>query len=114
MDLEQSGDPQTESHSQQHIEDKLGMLPFGWQERFEVHDVIVTTSELHSNDDLGQLDIAIAGHTDALIHLTTGEKVRRTTLESLLRQQAEVKETIAFRICESQTSVREDDPARGQ
>ncbi|MCJ1269495.1 hypothetical protein MMC22_009387 [Lobaria immixta] len=75
---------------------KLSMRPFGWQERFELQDLIVTGRECSLDSDIGQLDFSIAGRTDDLICLATGEKVRPTILESLLKQQEGVKDATAF------------------
>lgn len=75
---------------------KLSMRPFGWQERFELQDLIVTRRERSLDSDIGQLDFSIAGRTDDLICLATGEKVRPTILESLLKQQEGVKDATAF------------------
>lgn len=75
---------------------KLSMRPFGWQERFELQDLIVTRRECSQDSDIGQLDFSIAGRTDDLICLATGEKVRPTILESLLNQQEGVKDATAF------------------
>lgn len=75
---------------------KLSMRPFGWQERFELQDLIVTRRECSLDSDIGQMNFSIAGRTDDLICLATGEKVRPTILESLLRQQEGVKDAIAF------------------
>ena len=75
---------------------KLSMRPFGWQARFELQDLIVTNRECSLDSDIGQLDFSIAGRTDDLICLATGEKVRPTILESLLKQQECVKDAIVF------------------
>lgn len=75
---------------------KLSMRPFGWQERFELQDLIVTRRECSLDSDIGEMDFSIAGRTDDLICLATGEKVRPTILESLLRQQEGVKDATAF------------------
>ena len=75
---------------------KLSMRPFGWQERFELQDLIVTERECSLDSDIGQLDFSITGRTDDLICLATGEKVRPTMLESLLKQHECVKDAIAF------------------
>ena len=75
---------------------KLSMRPFGWQERFELQDLIITKMECSLGSDIGQLDFSITGRTDDLICLATGEKVRPTILESLLKQQECVKDAIAF------------------
>ncbi|KAK2037948.1 acetyl-CoA synthetase-like protein [Colletotrichum somersetense] len=75
---------------------KLSMKPFGWRERFELQDVIVARTEHVSADDVGRLDFVIAGRKDDLICLATGEKVRPTILESLLRQHECVRDATAF------------------
>ncbi|KAL8793052.1 MAG: hypothetical protein Q9195_004363 [Heterodermia aff. obscurata] len=75
---------------------KLSMRPFGWQERFELQDLIVTRRECSLDSEIGQLDFTITGRTDDLICLATGEKVRPTILESLLKQQECVKDAVAF------------------
>lgn len=75
---------------------RLSMRPFGWQERFELQDLIITRRECSLDDDIGQLDFSLAGRTDDLICLATGEKVRPAILESLLNQQEGVKDAIAF------------------
>lgn len=75
---------------------KLSMRPFGWRERFELQDLIVTRREYSLDGDIGQVDFSIAGRSDDLICLVTGEKVRPTILESLLKQQEGVKEATAF------------------
>lgn len=75
---------------------KLSMRPFGWKKRFELQDLIVTKRECSSDCDIGQLDFSIAGRTDDLICLATGEKVRPTILESLLNQHEDVKVATAF------------------
>ena len=75
---------------------KLSMRPFGWQERFELQDLIVTKRQCSLDSDIGQLDFSIFGRTDDLIFLATGEKVRHTILESLLKQQEGVKDATAF------------------
>jgi len=75
---------------------KLSMRPFGWQERFEHQDLIVTRRECCLNSDIGQLNFSIAGRTDDLICFATGEKVRPTILESLLKKEDGVKDATAF------------------
>ena len=85
-----------ESDSEQIYTYKLSMRPFGWQERFELQDLIVTERQCSLDSDIGQLDFSIAGRTDDLICLATGEKVRPTILESLLKQQEGVKDATAF------------------
>ena len=86
----------SDSDSEQKYTYKLSMRPFGWQERFELQDLIVTKREYSSDSDIGQLDFSIAGRTDDLICLATGEKVRPTILESLLKRQEGVKDATAF------------------
>ncbi|KAJ5598871.1 NRPS-like enzyme [Penicillium hordei] len=75
---------------------RLSMVPFGWTERFELQDLIVTTTEYPAGSDISQLDFTVAGRTDDLICLATGEKVKPTILESLLRQHDGVKDATAF------------------
>ncbi|KAI9677125.1 MAG: putative NRPS-like protein biosynthetic cluster [Bathelium mastoideum] len=75
---------------------RLSLRPFGWKERFELQDLIVTKRELTQDSDVEKVDFAIAGRTDDLICLATGEKVRPTILESLLRQHEGVKDAAAF------------------
>lgn len=84
------------SSAEQRYAYKLSMKPFGWRERFELQDVIVTQRECSSDSDIGVLDFTLAGRTDDLICLATGEKVRPTMLESLLKQQEGVREAVAF------------------
>jgi len=68
---------------------KLSLRPFGWAERFELQDLLI------SHD--GSLEeFSIAGRTDDLICLATGEKVRPTILESALNQHPDVKSAVAF------------------
>ncbi|KAK1710501.1 hypothetical protein BDP67DRAFT_595717 [Colletotrichum lupini] len=90
------GPLQTESEAERSYSYKLSMKPFGWQERFELQDIIVARTECASADDLGQLDFVITGRKDDLICLATGEKVRPTILESLLRQHEDVRDATAF------------------
>ena len=85
-----------DSDSERNYTYKLSMRPFGWQERFELQDLIVTRREYSLGSDIGQMDFSIAGRSDDLICLATGEKVRPTILESLLRQQEGVKDATAF------------------
>lgn len=90
----QSGSRDTDS--EQTFSYMLSMKPFGWQERFEVQDLIITKRELPHEGDIGQLDFTVAGRTDDLIVLATGEKVRPTILESLLKKEEGIKDAIAF------------------
>ena len=85
-----------DSESERSYTYKLSMRPFGWLERFELQDLVVTRREYSPDSDIGQLDFSIAGRTDDLICLATGEKVRPTILESLLKQQESVKDATAF------------------
>ena len=85
-----------DSGSERNYMYKLSMRPFGWQERFELQDLIVTKRQCSLDSDIRQLDFSIAGRTDDLICLATGEKVRPTILESLLKQQEGVKDATAF------------------
>ncbi|KAK1635917.1 hypothetical protein BDP81DRAFT_450746 [Colletotrichum phormii] len=87
---------QAESEDERSYSYKLSMKPFGWQERFELQDMIVARTECVSADDVGQLDFVIAGRKDDLICLATGEKVRPTILESLLRRHEDVRDATAF------------------
>ncbi|KAK9414371.1 putative Carrier domain-containing protein [Seiridium unicorne] len=75
---------------------KISMQPFGWRARFELQDLILTKREWTLGTDIAELDFAVAGRTDDLICLATGEKVRPTILESLLRQQDGVKDVSVF------------------
>lgn len=69
---------------------RLSMRPLGWKDRFELQDLLFqgfgTPRDEHT----------IAGRTDDLICLGTGEKVRPTIMESLLNQQDGVKATTVF------------------
>lgn len=99
MDIDQPEHLQSgsaDSDSERTYKYKFSMRPFGWQERFELQDLIVTRRECSPDSDIGQLDFSIAGRTDDLICLATGEKVRPTILESLLKQQEGVKDASAF------------------
>ena len=69
---------------------KLSMKPFGWSERFELQDILVTS------DDMPEGSFSIAGRSDDLICLATGEKVRPTIVEDHLRRHAEVKTALAY------------------
>ncbi|GKZ23559.1 putative NRPS-like protein biosynthetic cluster [Aspergillus brasiliensis] len=69
---------------------KMSMQPFGWQERFELQDLLIGNSDGSSNS------FTAAGRTDDLICLATGEKVRPTILEDLLQQTTGVKAATAF------------------
>ncbi|EAT86632.2 hypothetical protein SNOG_05568 [Parastagonospora nodorum SN15] len=71
---------------------KMSMRPFGWTERFELQDVLVRKPGSHEED----MEFSIQGRNDDLICLATGEKVRPTILESLLRQHHGVKAATAF------------------
>ena len=81
------------------------MRPLGWQERFELQDLIVTKRQCFLDSDIGKLDFSIAGRTDNLICLATGEKVRPMILESLLKQHDGVKEATAFGDQQSELGV---------
>ncbi|RYP25007.1 hypothetical protein DL765_000235 [Monosporascus sp. GIB2] len=96
VDVDQPEHLQSDSDSERTYMYKLSMRPFGWQERFELQDLIITRRECSLDIDIGQLDFSIAGRTDDLICLATGEKVRPVILESLLRQHEGVKEATAF------------------
>lgn len=69
---------------------KLSLRPFGWSERFELQDLLVSSA----GDPEGEF--SIAGRTDDLICLATGEKVRPTILEDRLRQHPGVKAVTTF------------------
>ncbi|OJJ68589.1 hypothetical protein ASPBRDRAFT_658998 [Aspergillus brasiliensis CBS 101740] len=69
---------------------KMSMQPFGWQERFELQDLLI------GNPDGSANSFTAAGRTDDLICLATGEKVRPTILEDLLQQTTGVKAATAF------------------
>ncbi|KAK7451919.1 hypothetical protein CaCOL14_003645 [Colletotrichum acutatum] len=96
IDTDAEGSAQAESEAERSYSYKLSMKPFGWQERFELQDIIVARTECVSANDVGQLDFVIAGRKDDLICLATGEKVRPTILESLLRQHEDVRDATAF------------------
>ncbi|KAI3543044.1 hypothetical protein CABS01_03297 [Colletotrichum abscissum] len=96
IDADAEESAQTESEAERSYSYKLSMKPFGWQERFELQDIIVARTECASADDVGQLDFVITGRKDDLICLATGEKVRPTILESLLRQHEDVRDATAF------------------
>ncbi|KAL9079839.1 MAG: hypothetical protein Q9157_001295 [Trypethelium eluteriae] len=110
-------DQQPDSDSERAYKYKLSLRPFGWKERFELQDLIVTRRELPLESDIGQLEFFIAGRTDDLICLATGEKVRPTILESLLRQHDGVKDATGFGekqfelviIIESTKVIRDDE-----
>lgn len=89
-------DAEVNQPGQQTFAYRLSMVPFGWNQRFELQDLIVTTTECTAGSDITQLDFSVAGRTDDLICLATGEKVRPTILESLLRQRDGVKDATAF------------------
>ncbi|KAL8784361.1 MAG: hypothetical protein Q9213_004013 [Squamulea squamosa] len=69
---------------------KLSMQPFGWIERYELQDMLI------SNPDGSKNSFTAAGRTDDLICLATGEKVRPTILEDLLQQNEGVRAATAF------------------
>ncbi|RDW93186.1 uncharacterized protein DSM5745_00508 [Aspergillus mulundensis] len=69
---------------------KLTMRPFGWDEPFEVQDLLISRSEKH------KYDVRAAGRTDDLIVLANGEKVVPRVLESLLCENKHVKAAVAF------------------
>lgn len=92
----QSGSGEPESDSGRTYAYQLSMRPFGWQERFQLQDLIVTRRECSGDSDIERLDFSVAGRTDDLICLATGEKVRPTILESLLKQHEGVKDASAF------------------
>ena len=99
MDINQPTHLQSDSDnsdSERSYTYKLSMRPFGWQERFELQDLIVCKRQCSLDSDIGHLDFSIAGRTDDLICLATGEKVRPTILEELLKQQEGVKDAAAF------------------
>ena len=108
MDITQSEQSRSDASSpgsERTFTYKLSMRPFGWQERFELQDLIVTRRECLPDSDMGQLDFSISGRTDDLICLATGEKVRPTILESLLKQQEGVKGATAFGDQQSELGV---------
>ncbi|ORY66160.1 uncharacterized protein BCR38DRAFT_511934 [Pseudomassariella vexata] len=96
IEVDQSDDSQADADSQRIFKYKLSLRPFGWQERFELQDLIVTRQESSPEGDIGQLGFTIVGRIDDLICLATGEKVRPTILESLLRQHEAIKDAAAF------------------
>ncbi|KAL8919503.1 MAG: hypothetical protein Q9172_004957 [Xanthocarpia lactea] len=69
---------------------KLSMQPFGWNERYELQDMLIRNPDGSGNS------FTAAGRTDDLICLATGEKVRPTILEDLLQQNEGVKAATAF------------------
>ena len=69
---------------------KLSMQPFGWNERYELRDMLIRNPDGSGNS------FTAAGRTDDLICLATGEKVRPTILEDLLQQNEGVKAATAF------------------
>lgn len=69
---------------------RLSMRPMGWEDRFELQDLL-----FHAFGTPGD-EFTIAGRTDDLICLATGEKVRPTIIESLLKQQDGVKIATVF------------------
>ncbi|KAJ3939590.1 uncharacterized protein N0V96_010373 [Colletotrichum fioriniae] len=96
IDADAEGSAQADSEAARSYSYKLSMKPFGWQERFELQDIIVSRTECVSANEVERLDFVIAGRKDDLICLATGEKVRPTILESLLRQQDDVRDATAF------------------
>ena len=99
MDVDQPERSQSESGdtgSGRAYRYKLSMRPFGWRERFELQDLIVTTRKRSLDDNIGQVDFSIAGRTDDLICLLPGEKLRPMILESLLKQHEGVREASAY------------------
>ncbi|KAL9095877.1 MAG: hypothetical protein Q9165_001874 [Trypethelium subeluteriae] len=89
-------DHQSDSGSERTYKYKLSLQPFGWEDRFELQDLIETRRDYSQDSNIGHLEFTIAGRTDDLICLATGEKVRPTILESLLRQHYGVKDATAF------------------
>lgn len=75
---------------QQGLAFKMSMQPFGWKERYELQDMLI------SNPDGSEYSFTAAGRTDNLICLAIGEKVRPTILEDLLQQNEGVKFAVAF------------------
>lgn len=69
---------------------KMSMQPFGWEERYELQDLLI------SKAGGPETSFIVAGRTDDLICLATGEKVRPTILEDLLQQNEGVKAVTAF------------------
>lgn len=99
IDRLDSDQPQNVHHVsgiEQNHEYKLSLRPFGWQDRFELQDIVVSTRNVSPEDDIADLEFTIAGRTDDLICLATGEKVRPTILESLLREHDGVRDAAAF------------------
>ena len=82
-------DPLKES-DQQRSGFRLSMQPFGWDQRYELQDMLI------SNPDDSENSFTATGRTDDLICLATGEKVRPTILEDLLQQNEGVKAATAF------------------
>ncbi|KAL4866181.1 hypothetical protein BDV12DRAFT_210641 [Aspergillus spectabilis] len=69
---------------------KLTMRPFGWDEPFQVQDVLISRSDTY------KYDVRAAGRTDDLIVLGNGEKVLPRVLEALLCEHDRVKAAVAF------------------
>lgn len=103
-------DPLHEPH-QQGSAFRMSMQPFGWEECYELQDLLI------SNPQDSENSFTAAGRTDDLICLTTGEKVRPTILEDLLQQCQGVKAATAFGndqfelgvIVETMASLRPDE-----
>ncbi|KAL8652659.1 MAG: hypothetical protein Q9210_002553 [Variospora velana] len=83
-------DPLNDDPDQQGSGFRMSMQPFGWNERYELQDMLI------SNPDGSENSFTATGRTDDLICLATGEKVRPTILEDLLQQHEGVKAATAF------------------
>lgn len=68
---------------------RLSLQPPGWPERFEIQDILL--SRPHS-----EREYTVAGRSDDMICLATGEKVRPAVLETALCCAEGVKGAIAF------------------
>ncbi|KAF5377825.1 hypothetical protein D9615_006785 [Tricholomella constricta] len=68
---------------------RLVGYPPGWQEPYEVQDLIVRNPQ-------DSKQYKIMGRADDLLVLSTGEKVRPTSLERAVAEHPEVKDVLAF------------------
>lgn len=69
---------------------KLLGIPFGWQEPFELQDILIC------NHLKPTREVKILGRADDLIVLATGEKVHPFKVEKPLEQVAGIKRAVAF------------------
>ncbi|KAK0658319.1 hypothetical protein QBC41DRAFT_385820 [Cercophora samala] len=72
---------------------KLSLRPLGWKERFELQDLLVARDGRGGGLEGGEF--SVAGRTDDLICLATGEKVRPGVLEGALARHGGVKAAVA-------------------